>query len=68
MARAKTTKRTRTRRTKATAPAVVKKIGAHRAPVPASVNGLMRGPTIHEIAPNALLGFGSERMCFLSLD
>ena len=46
--------------------------GAHeapiRAPVPAPIAGLMRGPTIHEIPARALLGFGTERMCFLSLD
>ena len=61
----KTTKRTRrTRAKKATEKAVAP---TARTPIPANIVGLMRGPTIHEIAPRALLGHGTERMCFLSL-
>lgn len=49
------------KRTKRAAKAPVKSMAAARAPIPASVVGLMRGPTIHEIPVEALLGYGGER-------
>ena len=61
----KAPKRTRRTRTKKAVEKTVAPMA--RAPLPANIVGLMRGPTIHEIAPRALLGHGTERMCFLSL-